>query len=131
MPQLTSMPVPDARLRDQDQPTLEVHSLTLRPWRLSDAPAVAEAYADPEIRRWHARSMDELEAQEWIASWTSRWSAETGAGWAVTRDDVVVGRTSFGIDLDELAPRRRTGPSPPRAASGSQHALFASHRCGC
>ena len=69
--------------------------LTLRPWRLSDAEAVVEAYRDPDIRHWHVQSMTEDEALAWLASWADRWRAETGAGWAVTQLDVVVGRVGF------------------------------------
>ena len=37
--------------------------------------------------------MTENEADEWIASSAARWSAETGANWAVTDDGgVLVGR---------------------------------------
>ena len=45
-----------------------------------------EAYTDPGIRRWHARSVEtEVEARSLIERWRSAWSAESGANWAVVR----------------------------------------------
>jgi RimJ/RimL family protein N-acetyltransferase len=95
MPDLVPAAVPAGRLRNLPQPTLEVDELTLRPWRPSDVPAVVEAYRDPEIQRWHGRSMTEAEAADWVRSSSDRWQAETGAGWAITDRDVVVGRVGF------------------------------------
>jgi RimJ/RimL family protein N-acetyltransferase len=40
----TPLPLPDPPLADG--------SVSLRPWRLVDAPALAAAWADPEIARW-------------------------------------------------------------------------------
>lgn len=81
---------------------LTVDELVLRPWRRSDAAAVAEAYRDPQIRRWHVRSMTEPEAQAWVLSWAERWAAETGAGWAVVDGGKVVARIGLrGLDLAE------------------------------
>ena len=102
MPELVSAAVAAGHLRDQRQPTLRADELTLRPWLLSDAPAVAAVYRDPEVQRWHVRSMDEAEARDWVASWSRRWAAETGAGWAVTRDGELAARVGFRlINLDE------------------------------
>lgn len=102
MPELVRAAVPAGWLRDQEQPTLHVDELTLRPWRLSDAPAVAAVYRLPEIQQWHVRSMDEDEARAWVASRSQRWAAETGADWAVIRDGELVARTGFRlIKLDE------------------------------
>src|ERR1700712_441296 len=95
MPELVSPVVPAGRLRAQPQPTLLVDELVLRPWQLSDAPAVAAAYRDPSIQRWHVRSMDEAEAVDWVRSWAGHWAAETSAGWAVTSEDQLVGRIGF------------------------------------
>jgi ribosomal-protein-alanine N-acetyltransferase len=102
VPDLVNPALAAGRLRGQPQPTLAVDELTVRPWRLSDSPAVVAAYGDPEIRRWHVRSMDEAEARGWVASWSQRWAAETGASWAVTADGILIGRTGFRrIDLAE------------------------------
>ncbi len=95
--------VPAGRLREQIQPTFRIGELTLRPFRSSDALDLHEAYRDPGIQRWHVRSMTENEAHEWIASSAARWSAETGANWAVTDDGrALAGRVGFRrIDLTE------------------------------
>jgi RimJ/RimL family protein N-acetyltransferase len=95
MPDLIPAALPAGRMRDRPQPTLQVGELVLRPWQAGDVAAVVEAYRDPEIQRWHVRSMTEDEALAWVTSWPDRWQAETGAGWAVTRPDGLVGRVGF------------------------------------
>ena len=67
----------------------------LRPWRASDAPAVAEAYSDPGIQRWHNRSMDGPEAAAWVDSWAGRWAQENGAGWAIGGPASLLGQISL------------------------------------
>ncbi|MFG2052443.1 GNAT family N-acetyltransferase [Micromonospora sp. NPDC048930] len=58
--------------------------------------------ADPDIRRWHCRSMTDDEARDWITAWPHRWQAETPAGWAVTDTTGVLGQISLRrIDLAE------------------------------
>lgn len=69
-----------ARLR---QPVLDLTDFVLRPWHPSDVPAVAAAYAEPSIQRWHVRSLTEDEARAWIESWSDRWSRDSGGGWAI------------------------------------------------
>jgi RimJ/RimL family protein N-acetyltransferase len=102
MPELVPPVVPAGRLRHEPQPTLQVDELTVRPWLPADAGAVLDAYRDPDIQRWHVRSMTAPEAVEWVASWSGRWRAETGAGWAVARAGALVGRVGFRtIDLGE------------------------------
>lgn len=102
MPELVGAAVAAGRLRARGQPILQVDELTLRPWRLADVAGVIAAYQDPEIQRWHVRSMTEAEARRWVASWSEHWSAESGAGWAVSRDGVLVGRMGFrSISLEE------------------------------
>lgn len=60
------------------------------------------AYADPAIRRWHARTMTADEARAYIENWERRWCQESGAGWAVTEDGKVAGQISLRtIDLRE------------------------------
>lgn len=100
MPELVGPVVPAGHLRRLPQPTLTVEELTVRPWRLSDAAAVVEAYRDPEIQRWHVRTMDDAEARAWVSGWADRWAAETAASWAVTEAGVLLGRTGFrAVDL--------------------------------
>jgi [ribosomal protein S5]-alanine N-acetyltransferase len=84
---------PDAL--DRPPPTLHAQELTLRPWRPSDAANVATAYQDPAIQRWHARSLTEVEAVEWIASMRQRWVSGTGISWAVLRGAELVGHIGF------------------------------------
>jgi RimJ/RimL family protein N-acetyltransferase len=67
----------------------------LRPWHPDDAATLAQAYSDPSIQRWHVRSMDQYEALEWVQSRGDRWQQETGADWAVVRQDVVIGRVGL------------------------------------
>lgn len=95
MPRLTPPTITPGSIRRLPQPVLDADGLRLRPWRAGDEAAVVAAYADPDIRRWHARSMDADEAAAWVASWSGRWEGETGAGWALERDGDVVGQLSL------------------------------------
>ena len=112
MPSLTPPVIPPGRLAGSTQPVLPIGGdagLSLRPWTVADATAVIAAYADPDIRRWHARTVEtEVEARALIERWRSAWSAESGANWAVVRegegsgDDVVLGRIAFRMIETEL-----------------------------
>ena len=101
MPALTSRVVPAGTMHLQSQPSLYVDELTLRPWQPSDVPAVVEAYRDPAIQQWHARTMTEDEAARWVQVRAEWWAAETGAEWAVVRDGVLLGR--MGLRTVDLA----------------------------
>lgn len=81
-----------ARLR---QPVLELDGFVLRPWRASDAPAVAAAYSEPSIQRWHVRSMTGEEARAWVGSWPGRWAQEDGGGWAIAGASGLLGQISL------------------------------------
>lgn len=86
----------------QGQPWLSAQELTLRPWRQNDAPDLTRAYTDPEIHRWHARSMTTAEAASWIQYEADRWNQDRGGSWAITRDDALVGRVGIGgVSLEE------------------------------
>ncbi len=74
------------------QPVIELEDLVLRPWQASDAPAVAEAYSDPDIQRWHVRSMTIREAEAWARSWPARWEREDAASWAISADLALLGQ---------------------------------------
>ena len=52
---------------------------------------------------------DPAEAVGWIARWTSDWSAQTGASWAIEASHVVVGQV--GLRLIELAGEPHTSPT--------------------
>ena len=84
------------------QPELFVDELTLRPWRPADAPAVVRAYQGAAVQQWHVRTMTDHEAEGWVAAWSERWAAETGAGWAVCDDRGLLARMSLrSLDLAE------------------------------
>jgi RimJ/RimL family protein N-acetyltransferase len=93
MPSLTPPAIPAGRIAASVQPVIPIApGLVLRPWSVADAPAVIAAYADPGIRYWHARAVDnESEARALIERWRSAWAAESGAVWAVVHEDDEVG----------------------------------------
>jgi RimJ/RimL family protein N-acetyltransferase len=90
-------------LAGQPQPTLTVGGLTLRPWGPSDAPDLVRAYADADIRRWHARSLSLAEATSWTAHELNRWAEDRGSSWAITEVGAgFVGRVGIGgVSLEE------------------------------
>jgi RimJ/RimL family protein N-acetyltransferase len=102
MPRLTAPVVPAGSLSQAGQPTLRAGDLLLRPWAPGDAAALIAAFADPELQRWHARTVESAaEAQALIAGYTQAWRTESGAHWAITGPDVI-GRVALrAIDLDE------------------------------
>jgi ribosomal-protein-alanine N-acetyltransferase len=96
--------VPAGRMAANAQPTLETTArLRLRPWHPTDARPLVDAFADPDIRRWHVNVVDnEEEALKWIESWGQRWRAETDASWAVVDEGsgTLLGRVALRrIDL--------------------------------
>lgn len=95
MPALVGRVVPAGGLNRWPQPVLVVDELVLRPWLLSDVPAVVDAYRDPQIQRWHVRSMTAPEAQAWVLSWAEKWADESAGGWAVVDQGTVVGRAGL------------------------------------
>lgn len=99
MPYLVDPVVPPGALGTAPQPQIAGNGVTLRPWRGDDAPALAAAYADPQIQQWHAMSLDEVEARALIARWSEAWRTERGAGWAVVDPDegVLLGRVGFRV----------------------------------
>ena len=106
MPVLAAPVLAPGVLAAREQPLLRVDELVLRQWSPDDAPAVAAAYEDPGIRRWHVRSMDDdAEARTWIASWADGWRRDEAACWAVVdADDVLLGRVGFQkLSLEDAA----------------------------
>ena len=133
VPNLVAPVVPVGRLRGQVQPELFVDDLILRPWRSADVPAVVRAYLDPAIQQWHVRTMSDREAEEWVATWPERWTAETGAGWAVWDDKGLLARMSLrALDLAEgvgeaaywVLPEARGRGVAPRALRAMSTWLF-------
>ena len=134
MPDLSSAVVPVGGLRALVQPVLDVDELVLRPWQPADAAAVAEAYGDPAIQRWHVRSMGQSEALDWIRARSELWAAETGADWAVTAREGLLGRVglralNLADGLGEAAywvlPGARGGGVAPRALTAVGEWMFA------
>lgn len=102
MPTLTPTVIPAGTLAALAQPELDRDGVVLRPWRATDRAAVVTAYGDPDIQRWHCRSMTDDEARDWIASWRDQWRTESGASWAVLRHGEVAGQIGLRrIRLDE------------------------------
>lgn len=70
--------------------------------------------------------MTEEESRAWIASWPGRWQEESGAGWAVTAESVLIGQISMRrLDLTDgyaevsywVLPEARGRGVAPRALS--------------
>jgi [ribosomal protein S5]-alanine N-acetyltransferase len=102
MPEFVVPVVPAGRLAHRTQPEIRVDELILRPWTPADAPALVQAYSDPDIQRWHVRSMSAEEALAWASSWERRWAEESAVGWAIDLDGVLAGRMCVRrLDLDQ------------------------------
>lgn len=79
-----------------------VGEIEIQPWSEHDAQFLVEAYSDPDIQRWHVRTMDAKEAREWITARAERWKGEHGADWVVTQAGTPVGRVGLRtVDLEE------------------------------
>lgn len=104
MPSLVEPTIAAGSLSAAAQPVLVAGSITLRPWTGNDLPALLAAYAEPEIQRWHARSMSPDEASRWIAEASEAWRSETAASWAVDVGGTLQGRMTLKLNLiDEAA----------------------------
>ncbi|MEV1022181.1 GNAT family N-acetyltransferase [Streptomyces sp. NPDC050264] len=71
---------------------------------MSDAQTVHDAFQDPVLRYWHARSMESLdEARAWVETTREGWRTEAAAQWFVTRaaDGAPLGRMAL-RDMDLL-----------------------------
>jgi [ribosomal protein S5]-alanine N-acetyltransferase len=106
VPSLFAPVVPAGALADRPQPRIERHRLALRPWREADIPALITAYADPEIRHWHARTLSDVdEARDWLRQRERSRAQETAIDWAVVDpadDAIVLGRAGLNsVDLTE------------------------------
>jgi len=118
-------------LSGRRQPTLFAAGMALRPWKHSDAPSLVRAYADPDIHRWHARSMSLLEAESWVAFEWDRWGQERGGGWAITRSEALLGRIALGgLALEEARAEVSYWVLPAFRGRGGLHLLRAPSRTG-
>ncbi|AWN31478.1 MULTISPECIES: GNAT family protein [unclassified Streptomyces] len=137
MPYLVPPCIPPGSFSALDQPSVPVKGgLLLRPWRQTDAAALAAAFTDPGIQRWHVRRIDsEEEARGWITQCQERWQAETGAQWAVVPGDGgdLLGRASLrSVHLAEgraecaywTVPAARGSGVAVRAVSAMTHWAF-------
>lgn len=114
-------------LSTRAQPTLVSGSgLTLRPWLRSDAPELVRAYDDPDIYRWHCRSLSLAAAESWVSHELERWQQDLGSSWAITQNGLLCGRVGIGgVRLDEgragvtywVLPAARGQEVAPRALS--------------
>ncbi len=102
VPKTTAPVVPAGSMALSAQPILRADELLLRPWESGDVAALVAAYSDPAIQRWHTRTMTSAEAADYVSASNTAWTSETGANWAVTEAEHVVGRMAVRtIDLDE------------------------------
>lgn len=103
MPDLVEPSLPRGTLSDRPQPIFTLTELTIRPWRPTDADALAAAYEDAEIQRWHVRSLSPTEATRWIGAATRHWATDSGGQWAVVDTaDTLLGRVGIrGVDLSD------------------------------
>ncbi len=104
MPYLVSPAIGAGSLFRRPQPSIRVgESAALRPWLSSDAAAVAEAFTDPDIQRWHVRTAHSVEeARQWIVDWQGGWADQSQLHWALVdlSTDTLLGRAALkGVDL--------------------------------
>jgi RimJ/RimL family protein N-acetyltransferase len=92
------IPLPDPPLRSGD--------LALRPWRLDDAPALVEAWADPDLQRWTGVPVerDLAHAERWIAGDEERRRRDLSLDLVVDRGGEVAGE----VGLSAIDRRART-----------------------
>ncbi|HEV2639996.1 MAG TPA: GNAT family N-acetyltransferase [Actinocrinis sp.] len=133
MPLDTAPVVPPGTVGSTEQPVLQAGGLLLRAWTEADADAIVAAFADPAIRRWHARTVDtRAEAAEMIAGYNRAWRAGRSAHWAIAGPRVI-GRVALRtIDAAEglaevaywiAAAERGRGAAVQAAAAVSEWAL--------
>ncbi|MEV5611882.1 GNAT family N-acetyltransferase [Streptomyces sp. NPDC052225] len=132
--------IPPGTLCAKPLPTLPTTDgeLVLRRAELSDAEMIYEAFQEPALRYWHARTMESpQEAREWIEDTYAGWRNETAAQWIVARaaDNAPLGRMALRtMDLCEglaeigywvLPAARGQGVAPRALAAVTDWALAA------
>jgi RimJ/RimL family protein N-acetyltransferase len=88
---------------DEPGTALAIDELVLRPWRVTDAPALLAACQDPEIIRWVTIPQPYLsaDADAFIAAAMTMWRDGTGAPFAIVEsatDRLLGAVTRFGPD---------------------------------
>ncbi|HST67240.1 MAG TPA: GNAT family N-acetyltransferase [Mycobacteriales bacterium] len=87
MPYLVTPAIDPARI-PVEQPVVAAGDLLLRPWRLRDAAQLVAAYSDPDIQRWHLRTLETTaEARQLVKQWHLGWRCNAAASWAVVPMD--------------------------------------------
>lgn len=100
MPSLVPDYLPEDSMSRTPQPTLKVDELTLRPFTEADQDAVVDAYDDPDMVRYHMRSVLAEDYESWFTRRRDAWGRNSAAYWAVERDGKVLASTGFReIDL--------------------------------
>jgi RimJ/RimL family protein N-acetyltransferase len=88
---------------DDPGTTLTIDELVLRPWRVTDAPALLAACQDPEIARWVTipQPYRAADAEAFIEAASTMWRTGTGAPFAIVdaaTDRLLGAVTRFGPD---------------------------------
>lgn len=102
MPRSVAPAIAPGTMSGVAQPSIAVDdTLRLRPFRYRDVDRVIEAYTDPDIRQWHARSVESvLDARRLIGSGHARWLREESAEFAIVGpDDRLIGRVALHTSL--------------------------------
>lgn len=95
MPSLVPEHLPADALSCTPQPTLTVDELTLRPFTEADKDAVVDAYNDPDMVRYHMRSVLAEDYEMWFTRRCEAWAENSAAYWAVERDGKVLASIGF------------------------------------
>lgn len=78
--------------------------LHLRPWRITDAPAVFAAFTDPVLQRWTPRPVDTIEqAEAWVAYRAGVWGRGGAVAFAVVSSSE--GKLLGSVGLSDVAAR--------------------------
>ena len=94
-------------------------ALTLRPWQSRDIPALLRAHADPEMRRWLMRHInDEQQAQTALADQARDWAAHTRYTFAVLTHASATADAADDRDPIASVSIRRTEKLPEAAEVG-------------
>ncbi len=67
-------------------------TITLRPWKIDDLPALLAAHRDPALRRWLATSLtNETEARQWLNAQAAGWESGSRFSFAIIVEKRPVG----------------------------------------